>query len=540
MAIIDLCRILSTVILLANSESAYELFSIGNNLELEGDIAGAVKYYERVLEITPQTPEIYTTLANALYKLRRFERGIEVATKGLTLFPDDINMYNAAAIGYIGKNDLAKAIAIYEQALILDPEKVDIYNSLSILYEGVEDLKKAGDILLEIPDSLKTTETYVRLGTISGKANDHHKAIDYYRKGYAMDTTDVIALIGIGTGYDLLNVKDSAIYYYEKTLDHDSLIPSVGKRLVDLYSDVDDFNNIIAMAKTVLEIDHFDGHVRRSLGYAYYKIGQFDPALDEFLLASRLDPGDTYSRFYAGKIYLEKGIYNTAKNEIEQALRINPDFIELWIYLGFICIDLKDFKTAEYAFTQAGYRGGDLTQVFYLLGVSAEMQGNNTRAYFHYHKALGMDKNNLSSLEALANLCERIGKTQETFRLFNRIIEIDTTNATALNYVGYTYAEKNERLDYALELVNRALILDPSNAYYIDSRGWVYYKMGEYEKALNDLERAVSLVEDAVILEHLGDVYIELKQPDKARAAFHKALEFDPANEQLKAKLNSF
>jgi tetratricopeptide (TPR) repeat protein len=537
MAIIYICRILSTLLLLTNSESAYELFSIGNNLELEGNITEAVKYYEKVLELGPETPEIYNTLANALFKLRKFDRGISVAKQGLTLFPEDITIYNAIAIGNIGKGDLLTAIKYYKLALTLASDNIDIYNSLSILYEGIQDYNSAAQILLAMPDSLKMPETYVRLGSIAGKVNDHHGAIEYYRKGYAMDTTDMIALIGIGTGYDLLNVKDSAIYYYEQTIKDDSLILTVGKRLVDLYSDIDDFHRLIRMANTVLELDHFDGHVRRSLGYAFYKTGELDLALDEFLIASRLDPGDTYSRFYAGKIHLDKGNYKTAMAEIEQALKINPDFIELWVYLGFVAIDLKDFETAEYAFTQAAFHGGDLVQVYYLLGVSAEMQGDNTRAYFHYCKALAMDQHNLSSLEALANLCERVGKKQETFELFHKIIEIDTTNATALNYVGYTYAEKNERLEYALELINKALLIDPGNGYYIDSRGWVYYQMGEYEKALEEMERATGIVGDAVILEHLGDVYMKLNEQNKAKQAYEKALEYEPENEGLKDKI---
>lgn len=537
MVIVDICRVLVSVILLTNSETAYELFSIGNNLELEGNIAEAITYYERVMELAPETPEIYTTLANALYKLKKFDRGIAIAKQGLALFPEELTIYNTLAIGNIGKGDLRMAIKYYEQALNLAPENIDIYNSLSVLYEGIQDFKTATDILLVMPDTLKTPDTYVRLGSIAGKTNDHHAAIEYYRQGYALDTTDITALIGIGTGFDLLNVKDSAIYYYERTLKHDSLVLTVGKRLIDLYSDTDQYDVLIQMAHTVLKLDHFDGHVRRSLGYALYKTGKLDHALDEFLIASRLDPLDTYSRFYAGKIHLDKGNYKIALEEITSALKINPDFIELWVYLGFIAIDLKDFKTAEYAFTEAGYHGADLTQVYYLLGVSAEMQGKTTQAYFQYHKALKKDPDNLSSLEALANLCERLNKKKEAFEIFKEIIQIDTTNAVALNYVGYTYAEKNERLEYALDLIDRALLIDPNNAYYIDSRGWVFYQMGKYEDALEELERAADIVEDGVILEHLGDVYIKLGEPEKARAVYKKALEFDSKNKGLRAKL---
>lgn len=537
MAIVSICRILSTLLLLTNSESAYELFSIGNNLELEGNITEAVKYYERVLEIAPETPEIYTTLANALFKIRRFNKGIAIAKKGLSLFPEELTIYNTLAIGNIGKGDLRMAIKYYDQALGLAPDNIDIYNSLSTLYEGIQDFKTATEILLIIPDSLKTPATFVRLGTIAGRTNNHTTAIEYYRQGYTLDTTNTTALIGIGTGFDLLNVKDSAIYYYKKTLKEDSLLLTVGKRLIDLYSDIDQYDALIQMALTVLKLDHFDAHVRRSLGYAFYKIGELDLALDEFLIASRLDPLDTYSRFYVGKIHLDKGNYKIALEEITQALDINPDFIELWVYLGFIAIDLNDFETAEYAFTEAGYHGADLTQVYYLLGVTAEMQGQTTQAYFQYHKALGINPHNLSTLEALANLCERLDKKGESFNIFRKIIEIDTTNATALNYVGYTFAQKNERLEYALELIDRALLLDPNNGYFLDSRGWVFYQMGEYEKALEDLERATDIVEDAVILEHLGDVYMKLGEQEKAREAYEKALKFNSETKRLKAKL---
>ncbi|MGB3478893.1 MAG: tetratricopeptide repeat protein [bacterium] len=537
MVIVDICRVLVSVILLTNAETAYELFSIGNNLELQGNVVEAITYYERVMELAPETPEIYTTLANALYKLGKFDRGIAIAKQGLAFFPEELTIYNTLAIGNIGKRDLRGAIKYYEQALNLAPENIDIYNSLSILYEGIQDLKTATDILLVMPDTLKTPDTYVRLGSIAGKTNDHTRAIEYYRQGYSLDTTDITALIGVGTGFDMLNVKDSAIYYYKRTLKHDSLVLTVGKRLIDLYSDTDQYDALIQMAHTVLKLDHFDSHIRRSLGYAFYKTGKLDQALDEFLIASRLDPQDTYSRFYTGKIHLDKGNYKIALEEIASALEINPDFIELWVYLGFIAIDLKDFNTAEYAFTEAGYHGADLTQVYYLLGISAEMQGKTTQAYFQYHKALKKDPANLSTLQALANLCERVDKEKEAFEIFEKIIEIDTTNAMALNYVGYTYAEKNERLEHALGLINRALLIDPNNAYYIDSRAWVFYQMEKYEDALKELKRALDIVEDRVILEHLGDVYMKLEEPEKARAAYKKALECDAKNKNLRTKL---
>jgi tetratricopeptide (TPR) repeat protein len=537
MVTINICRFLISILIFCNGESSYELFSIGCQLELEGKIDQAIEYYYRAKALNPESDEIYLSLANALYKIGKFNEGINIAQEGLYRSPKNVQLYHTIAIGYIGKRELKPAISFYMKSLKIAPECIEIYNSLSILYEGIGNLKNAQQILLTMPDSLKSSETFARLGTLAGKLNDHEAAIAYFRQGYNLDTTSVTALLGVGTGFDLLNVKDSAIYYYEKTLREDTLVLTVGKRLLDLYSDVEKYDKLIKVAEKILLLDYNDGYVRRSLGYALYKLGMLQASLGEFLLASRLDQSDTYSKFYVGRIYLENGDYDAALDEIKGAIKINPDFIELWIYLGFIAIDKKDYETAEYAFNEAAHRGGDMTQIYYLFGVTAEMQQNHSDAYFYYHKSLKLNPKGLSALEALANLCERIEKKEEAFQTFKKIITVDTANAVALNYVGYTYADRNDSLEHALELINQAIAIEENNGYYLDSRGWVFYRMGKYEEALEELKKAASIVEDVVILEHLGDVYIKLDDPINAAKAYLKALKHDPENKVLKEKL---
>lgn len=537
MAVSYICRLLAGFLLFYNAETGYELFSIGCQLELDGKIEEALVYYERARRLSPDSPEIYTVIANALFKIREFDQGIKYCKEGLRIAPDNDDLYYTLAIGYIGKGDLKSAVVIYERLLEKSPQDIELYNSLSILYEATGEFKKASGILLNMPDTLKNSDIFVRLGALAGKENDHTTALTYYRRAFTMDTTNVTALVGLGTGYDLLNVKDSAIYYYEKSLIEDSLLLTVGKRLVELYSDTEQYRDLIKIAGKILEREYKNGYIRRSLGFSLYKMGMFKEALQEFLLASRLDPDDTYSRFYIGRIYLEDGDYEAAVKEIEDALKVNPDFIELWIYLGFIAIDIKDFKTARHAFSEAAHRGGDLIQVYYLLGVVSEMERRYTDAYYNYKKALKYNPDDLSSLEALANLCERLGRKDEAFRTFHKIIEIDTTNAVALNYVGYTLAEQNDSLEYALELINRALVLEGDNAYYLDSRGWVFYQMGRYEAALEELKKAAQLAEDAIIFEHLGDIYMKLNDPTNAATAYQRALEQDPQNQKIRKKL---
>jgi len=538
MVIISVFRILTLSLLLYTDGSAFEFFSIGNQLELEGKINEAIEYYQKAQELEPNAIEIYVSLTSALYMQQRFDEGIGYMEQALAIEPDNVRLYQILALGHVGKRDFAQAIEYYEKASAIDPGNQELYIAIATLLEASKEIKKAIGVLERMPVELKTAEIYIKLAALSGRVNDHQSAIDYYRLGYALDTTNVTAIIGIGTGFDLIGVKDSAIYYYEKAI-KDTLILSVAQRLVDLYTDIDMYDAVVEAAEGVLSMDPENTHVRRSIGFAYYKLGMLDLAADEFYIALRHDSRDTYSAFYLARIYYEQEKFDQALIEVNNAIESNPDFVELWIYLGFIAIEKRDYELAEHSFAEAAYRGGDLTQIYYLLGAVAETQADDGEAYRYYKKSLAEDPRNVSVLQALAGLLSDLGREEETFQTFQKIIEMDSLNAVALNYVGYTYAERNDSLEYALQLVNRALDIDKDNGYYIDSRGWIFYMMARYEDALHELKRASEIVEDAVIYEHLGDVYRQLNDGIKAREAYEKALELDPSNNALMEKLST-
>ncbi len=537
MATFSICGILILNLLSFNQAgNSYELFSIGCQLELEGKISEAINYYLNALQFDPTAKELYFSLASAFYKIKEFDKGIEYAHKGLAFVSDSSEMYGLIAAGYIGKGDLKNAVTIYKKINELKPLDTGVIQTIALIYEGMGDLNSAMKTLLEFPDSLKNADIYNRLGTIAGKSQNHMDAIKYYKQAYVLDTTKALPLIGIGTGFDILNVKDSAIYYYELALKYDDS-NDLRKRLLDLYSDTEQYEKIISVAHEILKFDYYDAYVRRSLGFALYKLGLFNEALNEFLISAGLNPLDDYSRFYIARINLEKRKYDEAQQAIEDAIKINPNFTELWVYAGFIALDKKEYKVARYYFTEAAYRNADMSQIYYLLGVACELDSEFTNAYFHYKKSLLLNPQSLPVLSALASICERLGRENEALRTFEKIIQIDSTNATALNYVGYTYAERGEKLDYALDLIERALLIEPNNGYIIDSRGWVHYQKGDYEAALIDLKRASELVEDAVIFEHLGDVYLKLNEVERAIEMYKKVINLDPQNKTVRHKL---
>ena len=128
----------------------------------------------------------------------------------------------------------------------------------------------------------------------------------------------------------------------------------------------------------------------------------------------------------------------------------------------------------------------------------------------------------------LGEAYERTRRYDEAAEQFQAVLEIQPENSTAMNYLGYMWADNGENLEQALELVRRAVTLEPNNGAYIDSLGWALFRLGEFEEARRHLERANQLEpDDPTILEHLGDVYAALGDTRRAREAYEHALAID-------------
>ena len=120
---------------------------------------------------------------------------------------------------------------------------------------------------------------------------------------------------------------------------------------------------------------------------------------------------------------------------------------------------------------------------------------------------------------------------------FRRILVAEPDSVAALNALGYTLADRTDRYQEALELINRARAAAPDNAAIIDSYGWVLYRLGRNEEALTELRRAYALQKDAEIAAHVGEVLWVMGRRDEARRYFDEAREIDPDNRALKRAL---
>jgi tetratricopeptide (TPR) repeat protein len=134
----------------------------------------------------------------------------------------------------------------------------------------------------------------------------------------------------------------------------------------------------------------------------------------------------------------------------------------------------------------------------------------------------------------LGAIYNELGDFEEAVAQMKDVLRLRPDSADALNYLGYSYAERGNNLQEALEMIEKAMVLEPNNGYITDSLGWVYYKLGNYEKAATELEKANQLTpDDPTITEHLADVYFKLNQLQKALSFYQESLTLEPKPDQI-------
>ncbi|MBB4305487.1 tetratricopeptide (TPR) repeat protein [Rhodobium orientis] len=122
-----------------------------------------------------------------------------------------------------------------------------------------------------------------------------------------------------------------------------------------------------------------------------------------------------------------------------------------------------------------------------------------------------------------------------------KALDLSPNEPDALNYLGYSWIDQGLHLDRAMEMIRKAVELRPNDGYIVDSLGWAYYRLGNYDEAVRHLERAVELrAVDPIINDHLGDAYWMVGRKLEAQFQWSHARDLDPTPEtldQIKRKL---
>ena len=264
--------------------------------------------------------------------------------------------------------------------------------------------------------------------------------------------------------------------------------------------------------------------------------------------------------------------YDAAEKHFQGALAAGhktPDAI--WLFLGQINEERKNYDEAlkwyagitsgeRYMSAQARYAGvlqkqgkldearkhlqsikpGDDAQRIQLVQAEANML-REAQAYSDAYDLLGKSlegaPESIDLLYDQAMIAEKLDKVDITERNLRKVIELQPEHAHAYNALGYTFADRNQRLPEARKLIEKALELSPQDGYIMDSLGWVLFRMGQMSEAVTQLRRAFDLRPEAEVGAHLGEVLWANGQRDEAQKIWSKFLKDNPLNDTLQGTL---
>lgn len=181
--------------------------------------------------------------------------------------------------------------------------------------------------------------------------------------------------------------------------------------------------------------------------------------------------------------------------------------------------------------------------LFYL--TQAEMERENFReASTAIAKALELRPDEKAFYVIQGLVFDRLGEYNSAIATYEAGIAVNSSNesaqATLLNNYSYILSQHDGDLNKALEMAKKAIAVEPDNSSFLDTIGWVYYKLEDYAKALDYIQRSVdSNPESSEVLDHLGDVFEKLGDLVKAQEYWNKALELDSENFEIQEKLSN-
>ncbi|MFT4014337.1 MAG: tetratricopeptide repeat protein [Paracoccus sp. (in: a-proteobacteria)] len=274
-----------------------------------------------------------------------------------------------------------------------------------------------------------------------------------------------------------------------------------------------------------------------------------DPlALIHTRLASYLSPRLGEAHLLAAQILQGMGQYDLAEREFDELRELGDmrPVAELARIDALARAERPD--DAEKAALALTATHPELAQGWIALGDLLRQQDKFGQAIPAYDKALSLigDKDAQARwfpLYARGMAQERAGQFPKADADFRAALKIRPDSPQVLNYLGYSLVDRNQNLDEALTLIQRAVDLRPDDGYILDSLAWAYYRMGRFQEAVAPMERAVSaMASDPLVNDHMGDIYWMVGRQREAEIQWQRALSLKPQTEaeavRIRAKLD--
>ncbi len=510
----------------ADVSCSYFYYLWGKSAEYDQRYDEAREAYEKALVCDPEADPIANDLAILLVRMDRKQEAAEWLKKISAKKPEDIGTKLLLAKIYSSMGDIDSAAATYNDILEKkeDPQTLLQLGSLYGQDRQYEKAQVALTRLVKLDPNSYLGHYY--LARLYRELKFVSKAEKSYQNALNISWSNRLAL-EMADFFEQQDLPEKAVALYHRILEEDETNELARARLVNLFLSreeperaLEELNELRGYASDIQKVDI-------TITRVLLAQKKYDEAIAILSSILETDPDSDLARMLLAIAHNENG----NPDEAIELLRVIPSTAEEYEEASLLLIRIlqEEKRTAEaIAIFEKRIENDDTSRLRFHVALAflykEQEQLNKARAVLDIAEV--KFKDNVEIYLEYALFLERIGEQDDAIVKMEKVLELDPENSAALNYIGYTWADKGIRLDEALQYIQKAVDARPDDGFIRDSLGWVYFKLGDIERAEKELEKAIELVEsDAVIFEHMGDVYLKLNKPQKALEVYNKSLE---------------
>ena len=474
-------------------------------------------------------------------------------------------------------NDLQKAENELKIAVKLDPDSEEAVTTLALLYSDEGDTSHALQVLSSVPDTGRSAKVYAALGATYEQRKDYKSAIDAYRHAIQLDRDNLDAIRGLAE--NLLNDGqiDAALDQYKVIADANPEDAQTYLRISEIYRRQGKYDEALESLKKAQGMVPDALEVPYNIAVVYQAQARYDEAVKilQDLLKKTEKPENSYSQSdrnnrgifieRLGMVYRDQENYQAAVETFRKMVTLGGDDNARTGYQDIIDTyrEAKQWPQATAAAKEAVQKLPNDRDLRMVLDAQLADNGDSEKPFADVRSLLkgapedrdvyvrlGIMYTRLkrwSDAEEALNKAEQLStKTEDKEQVyflrgdayehekkydqaeaeFKKILATDPQSASTLNYLGYMNADRDVRLEEALNYIKQAVSLEPTNGAYLDSLGWAYFKLGKYDLAEENLAKAtLRMGSDPTVQDHLGDLYQKTGRLKLAAAHWERAVE---------------
>ncbi len=513
----------------------YELLA-GEFSGVSGKLQDAVGHYSRASDLT-NDPAVAARTARIALFAKQYPRALRATERWLALAPNNVEAHQMAGLLLVRMDRPEEAVEHLSQVIEHGQKNYDVaFTQLGLLL-GQDSVTPA-----ELKAMQLLRERYAKVARA--------------QRAYAE-----LAFRAGDMGGALAAIEDAL-----KLEPNDATSRTLRSRILITQGRGEEA--IADMRKLVRENPEDEGS-RQNYARMLVQVKRYDEALREFERLLKAFPGNADLQYSVALLLIELKRYPKAKIQLERLLESDQYEDEALYYLGRIAQEEKDYAMAmarylrvqegEFA-VEAQIRVSDMLNKLGQMGkardhlrrVRAQVHDDGVKlrlllaegqllrdskryqeAYDFYTEALRARPDDQDLLYARSMVAEKLDRLDLLEQDLRAILAKEPDNATALNALGYTLADRTDRYAEALQYIEKALAQKPDDPAILDSMGWVKYRLGALDEAEQYLRQAYAKLQDAEIAAHLAEVLLAKGDSSKARELVRKALETAPEDERL-------